>query len=446
LKTRLKRKLHMTCEKYFSEQRLYLRTDQSTRYLRLTPITQMTLTLGAAVFFGWTIFVSSAFLVNTLSADSNTAQAQALQVDYEARLNDLSSERDKRALEAQKAQERFYVALKQISAQQSALLASEDRRRELETGIEVIQRTLRKTMKERDRAAIQSDKLLAELQTVTGTISTKFGAAEDVSTTVDFLNAALSNTVNQRDTMIDTTAKMEKKVDDLKFKAKLVKERNDRIFARLEEAVTVSMDPLEKMFEQVGLSTNKLLEDVKLGYSGQGGPLAPLAVSTRGEPEDPTSLRANALLEGLDTVNMMRIAAERTPFLSPLRTSYRLTSPFGPRKHPVTGKYGIHPALDMAGPLGTPVYSTGEGVISFAGWRGGYGRVIIIRHANGYETRFAHLQKIRVKVGQRVSQGERIGDMGSSGRSTGSHVHYEVRLGGKPTNPMNFIKASRNVF
>jgi murein DD-endopeptidase MepM/ murein hydrolase activator NlpD len=446
LKTRLKRKLHVTCEKYFSEQRLYLRTDQSTRYLRLTPITQMTLTIGAAVFFGWTIFVSSAFLVNSLSATSNAEQAQALQVDYEARLNDLSSERDKRALEAQKAQERFYVALKQISAQQSALLASEDRRRELETGIEVIQRTLRKTMKERDRAAIQSDKLLAELQTVTGTISTKFGAAEDVSTTLDFLNAALSDTVNQRDTMIDTTAKMEKKVEDLKFKAKLVKERNDRIFARLEEAVTVSMDPLEKMFEQVGLSTNKLLEDVKLGYSGQGGPLAPLAVSTRGEPEDPTSLRANALLEGLDTVNMMRIAAERTPFLSPLRTSYRLTSPFGPRKHPVTGKYGIHPALDMAGPFGTPVYATGEGVISFAGWRGGYGRVIIIRHANGYETRFAHLQKIRVKVGQRVSQGERIGDMGSSGRSTGSHVHYEVRLGGKPTNPMNFIKASRNVF
>ncbi|NOX73147.1 MAG: M23 family peptidase, partial [Alphaproteobacteria bacterium] len=201
MKTRLKRKLHVTCEKYFSEQRLYLRTDNSTRYLRLTPITQMTLTVGAAVFFGWTIFVSSAFLVNSLSASSNAEQAQALQVDYEVRLNDLSGERDKRALEAQKAQERFYVALEQISAQQSALLASEDRRRELETGIEVIQRTLRKTMKERDRAAIQSDKLLAELQTVTGTISTKFGAAEDVSITVDFLNAALANTVNQRDTM-----------------------------------------------------------------------------------------------------------------------------------------------------------------------------------------------------------------------------------------------------
>jgi murein DD-endopeptidase MepM/ murein hydrolase activator NlpD len=446
LNTGPKRKLHMLCEKYFSEHRLYLRTDNSTRYLRLTPITQMVLTAGAALFFGWTIFVSSAFLVSSLTVSGTSEQSQALQVDYETRLNDLSGERDKRALEAQKAQERFYVALEQISAQQSALLASEDRRRELETGIEVIQRTLRKTMKERDRAAIQSDKLLAELQTVTGTISTKFGAAEDVSTTVDFLNAALANTVNERDTMIDTTAKMEKKVADLKFKAKLVKERNSRIFARLEEAVTVSMDPLEKMFEKVGMSTDKLLEDVKLGYSGQGGPLLPLAISSKGEPEDPASLRANSLLLGLDTVNMMRIAAERTPFMSPLRTSYRLTSPFGPRKHPVTGKYGIHPALDMAGPYGTAVYATGEGVVSYASWRGAYGRVIIIRHANGYETRFAHLQKIRVKVGQRVSQGERIGDMGSSGRSTGSHVHYEVRIGGKPINPMNFIKASRNVF
>jgi len=434
------------CEKHFSEQRLYLRTDNTTRYLRLTPITQMTLTIGAAIFFGWTIFVSSAFMVSSLTANSDADQAHALQVDYETRLNSLSGERDKRALEAQKAQERFYVALEQISAQQSALLASEDRRRELETGIEVIQRTLRKTMKERDRVAIQSDKLLTELQTVTGTISTKFGAAEDVSTTLDFLNAALSNTVNQRDTMIETTAKMEKKVVDLKFKAKLVKARNGRIFARLEEAVTVSIKPLEKMFEQVGLSTDKLIEGVKLGYSGQGGPLLPLSISTKGQPEDPESLRANALLAGLDKVNMLRIAAERTPFLSPLRTSYRLTSPFGPRRHPITGKYGRHDALDMAGPLGTPVYATGDGVISYADWRGAYGRVIIIRHANGYETRFAHLKKIRVKVGQRVSQGERIGDMGSSGRSTGSHVHYEVRIGGKPVNPMNYIKAARNVF
>lgn len=446
MKTRLKRKLHLLTEKYFSEQRLYLRTDTSTRFLRLTPATQMGLTLASVLFFGWSIFTSAAFLVTALSADSHAEQAQLLQQDYETRLNLLSDERDKRALEAQKAQERFYVALDQISDQQSMLLASEDRRRELETGIEVIQRTLRKTMKERDRAEIQSDKLLGELQTATGTTSTEFGAAEDAGNTLDFLNAALEDTVAERDAMIDATAKMRSKVDDLKHQAKLTKERNGRIFARLEEAVTVSISPLEKMFENVGLSTDKLLEDVKAGYSGTGGPLTPLAISTKGEPADATSLKANEMLAELDKVNMLRIAAERMPFVLPVRTSYRMTSGYGWRRHPTSGKGRMHDGMDLAASTGTPLYATADGVVTFVGWAGGYGRVIKIQHALGFETRYAHLLKFRVKKGQRVSRGDRIGDMGSSGRSTGPHVHYEVRIGGKSVNPMKYIKAARNVF
>ncbi len=446
LKTRLARRLHVFAEKYFSEQRLYLRTDTSTRFLRLTPPTQMSLTFAAALFFGWTIFASSTFLINTIGADGNATQVRRQQMDYEARLNTLSSERDKRALEAQLAQERFYVALEQISAQQSSLLASEDRRRELETGIEVIQRTLRKTMKERDRAEFQSNKLLTELQTATGTTSTEFGAAEDIETTLDYLNAALAQTVKQRDDMTTSTAKMQTKVADLKHQAKLTKERNGRIFARLEEAVTVSISPLEKMFENVGLSTDKLLEDVKAGYSGTGGPLTPLAVSTKGEPADVTSLKANELLSALDKVNMMRIAAERMPFVLPVKTSYRMTSGYGWRRHPTSGSGRMHDGMDLAASSGTPLFATADGVVTFAGWAGGYGRVIKIQHALGFETRYAHLSKFRVKKGQRVSRGDRIGDMGSSGRSTGPHVHYEVRIGGKSVNPMKYIKAARNVF
>ncbi|MFT5160266.1 MAG: murein DD-endopeptidase MepM/ murein hydrolase activator NlpD [Paracoccaceae bacterium] len=446
MRTRLKRKIHVLAEKYFSEQRLYLRTDNSTRFLRLTPPTQMILTFAAALFFGWTIFVSSAFLIHSVDPSSSGDQTLALQIDYETRLNSLSGERDKRALEAQKAQERFYVALEQISAQQSALLASEDRRRELETGIGVIQRTLRKTMKERDRAEVQSDKLLGELQTVTGTISTEFGAAEDVSTTLDFLNAALAKTVQERDGMIVTTAEMNTKVEDLKHQAKLTKERNGRIFSRLEEAVTVSISPLEKMFENVGLSTDKLLNDVRAGYSGTGGPLTPLAISTKGQPMDPASLQANALLAELDKVNMMRIAAERLPFVLPVKSSYRATSGYGWRRHPTSGKGRMHDGIDLAASSGTPLYATADGVVKFVGWAGGYGRVIKIQHALGFETRYAHMLRFRVKKGQRVSRGDRIGDMGSSGRSTGSHVHYEVRIGGKSVNPMKYIKAARNVF
>ncbi|NOX39013.1 MAG: peptidoglycan DD-metalloendopeptidase family protein [Alphaproteobacteria bacterium] len=446
MKTRLIRKINLAAGRYLPEQRLYLRTDSSTRFMRLTPFTQAFFIGTAALFFGWTIFASSAYLVSALSANSANDQARLQKIDYEMRLNKISGERNKRALEAQKAQERFYVALKQISGQQTSLLASEDRRRELETGIDVIQRTLRKVMKSRDRAQLQSDKLLAELQSVTGSSSTQAGLAEEVELTLDYVNSALDKTVAERDTMEVTTEKMVQRVAKLKLKAKLTRERNQRIFSRLEDAVSVSMTPLQKMFERVGLSTDKLLKDVRAGYSGIGGPLMPISVSTMGQPQDASSLQANKLLDELDQLNMLRIAAERTPFLLPLRTSYRLSSPFGMRRHPVTKKISMHPALDMAAPLGTPVYTTADGVVVFAGWAGGYGKVIKIRHPEGFETRYAHLSKIRVKKGQRVSQGDRIGDMGSTGRSTGSHVHYEVRIGGKPVNPSKFIKAARNVF
>jgi len=446
LKTRIKGRLNALAARHFAEQRLYLRNDSSTRYFRLTPLTQLGLSIAGVALFGWLIFATSAFMIGMLSAESDRAQVRLQQLDYETRLNAISAERDQRALEAQQAQERFYVALDQISAQQSALLASEDRRKELETGIEVIQRTLRKTIHERDQAERQSDKLLAELQAATGKLSTRYGETEEIGTTLDYLNQALAETVRQRDQARTEARQLRARVGELKRKARLMRERNQRIFARLETAVNVSIKPLKKMFENVGLSTDKLIKDVKRGYTGMGGPLLPAAVSTRGVPPDAMTLRANDLLVKLDNLNMLRIAARRIPFALPVRRSFRITSKFGMRKHPITGKYKMHEGYDMAAPLGTPVYATADGVVSFAGWAGGYGRVIKIRHADGFETRFAHLSKIRVKKGQRVSRGDRIGDMGSSGRSTGSHVHYEVRIGGKAVNPIKYIKAARNVF
>ena len=200
------------------------------------------------------------------------------------------------------------------------------------------------------------------------------------------------------------------------------------------------------MFENIGLSTDKLLEDVKSGYSGTGGPLTPLAISTRGKSEDATSIAANNLLEKMDKVNLLRIAAERTPIVMPVHSSYRMTSGFGWRRHPTKGTGRMHEGTDFASNAGTPIFATADGVVVYAGWSNGYGNVIKIQHALGFETRFGHLSKLNVTKGQRVSRGDRIGDMGSTGRSTGPHLHYEIRIGGKPVNPMTYIKAARNVF
>ena len=102
--------------------------------------------------------------------------------------------------------------------------------------------------------------------------------------------------------------------------------------------------------------------------------------------------------------------------------------------------------LDLAGSHGTPVLVTADGVVTNAGWENGYGKMVEVRHDFGLVTRYGHLSGIDVKVGQRVSRGDKIGAMGNTGRSTGTHLHYEVRVNGSATNPMTFIKAGTNVF
>ena len=103
-------------------------------------------------------------------------------------------------------------------------------------------------------------------------------------------------------------------------------------------------------------------------------------------------------------------------------------------------------ATDLAAPKGTPILATADGVVTFAGTFSSYGKLVKIKHDFGYETRYGHLSKIRVKKGQRVSRGEAIGGMGNTGRSTGTHLHYELRYKGKALNPMNYIKAAKDVF
>jgi murein DD-endopeptidase MepM/ murein hydrolase activator NlpD len=117
-----------------------------------------------------------------------------------------------------------------------------------------------------------------------------------------------------------------------------------------------------------------------------------------------------------------------------------LTSSFGSRKHPVLKKVLNHAGIDLRAKTGTKVVSTKDGVISFAGRASGYGKLIIIKHSNGYETRYAHLSKIDVKKGQKVKKNEYIALSGATGRVSGPHLHFEIRKNGKVTNPINYLK------
>ncbi|MGF1463590.1 MAG: peptidoglycan DD-metalloendopeptidase family protein [Maricaulaceae bacterium] len=114
----------------------------------------------------------------------------------------------------------------------------------------------------------------------------------------------------------------------------------------------------------------------------------------------------------------------------------RISSGFGRRRHPILGFVKAHRGVDFAAPTGTPIYAAGSGVVEYAGWLGSAGKYIKLRHANGYHTAYMHLSKINVRKGQRVAQGATIGRVGTTGRSTGPHLHYEVHKKGVKVNPM----------
>ena len=429
--------LHNALERSFPEQRIFLRSETDTRFIRLSPATQLIAWTGSALFVAWAIVATAILLMDSIGSGSLRDQAERERTLYENRLNSLSQERDMRAAEARAAQERFNAALAQISEMQSELLGSEDRRKELERGIDVIQATLRRTMKERDAAREAAETAVARLD---GAPADGEVHSPDAEKALDFLTAALHSAADERDTMALLAAEAKLSAEETELERRLLEERNNQIFTQLEDAVSVSLEPLDKMFSSAGLSADSILNTIRRGYSGQGGPLTPLSFSTKGQEPDPDGLRANGILQQLDRMNLYRIALQKTPFAMPVKDAFRYTSGFGPR----WGR--MHNGTDFAAARGTPIYATADGVVIQSEVVSGYGKYVRIQHEFGIETRYAHMSKLRVKTGERVSRGQRIGDMGSSGRSTGNHLHYEVRIGGKPVNPMTYIKAARDVF
>ncbi|GAB5436679.1 M23 family metallopeptidase [Falsiruegeria mediterranea] len=442
MRTRLAIKIHAFLESVFPERRLFLKSDTDTRFIRLRPETQLIAYAGVTVVVAWAIVATAILLMDSIGSGNFREQAKRDQMTYQDRLNALSDERDARAVEAIAAQERFNAALAQISVMQSELLESETRRRELETGIDVIQSTLRNTMKDREAAR----DALAQLEAQNEDETTVHHVAATAPVQMTFMADALERTAQQRDQVITDAQDALDQRDELELEIRLMREQNDQIFRQLEEAMTISVEPLDKMFRSAGMPTDRIIEQVRRGYSGQGGPLTPLSLSTRGEEPSADEARANQLLQQMDQLNLYRIAAEKAPFASPVRTAVRYTSGFGFRRDPKTGGRRMHNGSDFAGPHGTDIFATADGVVTHAGWQSGFGRMIKIQHAFGIETLYAHNTRIRVKKGQRVSRGDHIADMGSTGRSTGTHLHYEVRVNGRPVNPMIYIKAARNVF
>jgi murein DD-endopeptidase MepM/ murein hydrolase activator NlpD len=202
--------------------------------------------------------------------------------------------------------------------------------------------------------------------------------------------------------------------------------------AQFEQAAMVAK-ALDVRYQVTAAELKRLgLTPARVGSSdGVGGPF-----ESAGNPT------FRALFNSWKKLDTLQDGVIAIPADKPVRTA-TFMSGFGYRSDPFNHHAAMHPGLDLAGPVGTPIYATADGVVLRAGWNsGGYGNLVEIDHGRGITTRYGHMSAILVRPGDHITRGQQVGRMGSTGRSTGSHLHYEVRIDGRAVNPMPFMKST----
>lgn len=249
-----------------------------------------------------------------------------------------------------------------------------------------------------------------------------------------------------------------KRIDYLENKVKDLQETHDAMMADIRATTGGKIKELEKVIARTGMDKQPLAQAVEAkrnqeeqqrekygriedaaAKGGQGGPFNPVSSSVLKEKETELYFNLKRMMTLNDIVSAMPLAV-------PMGIqSYKVTSGFGTRVDPFRGALAYHSGVDLAGPQGTKILAANDGRVAFAGWKTAYGYVVDVKHEYGFSTRYGHLSRVLVQPDQFVKKGQVIGVQGSTGRSTGNHLHYEVQYQGKAINPSNFLKAGADV-
>jgi murein DD-endopeptidase MepM/ murein hydrolase activator NlpD len=196
------------------------------------------------------------------------------------------------------------------------------------------------------------------------------------------------------------------------------------------QLVRQAVDEIRRLLASTGLNVDRLFPQLAQDRGGVGGPFV---APPRGDQPNGTTP---------DKMEELRSLMKSLPLSVPL-DNFQLESRFGPRHDPFNHRSAFHTGIDLSAPYMSPVHATAAGTVTYAGYRSDYGKVVEIDHGNGIATLYAHLHRYIVSVGQRVAEHEQIGFLGSSGRSSGPHVHYEIRVNDEPQDPEKFIGLAR---
>lgn len=423
----------------FPEREFYYRSQGRVRYTALGGLTQSVMVATVLGFFGWVAFASVYLIFKNEIIDGKDQTIAEMQDSYD----NLSDRLDE-------TQEHFNAIAGDLEAKHKQLVAIVTLNAELERNLGNLTRELKKVSSARDQALTTKRSLSQRLAELEADLKSTTLTKNSLDTALTGTLAEVTDLKRQRDTTIQSRDALATHVDRLELRLADIKASQQNLITRLHERTALNVSEMEEMIRLTGLNLDKLVGSAPV-YKGQGGPYVNAGTDDAflSEQFDGMNIEFETSVSALETHlgrwEALQNVVQNIPLAAPA-DSYYLSSGYGRRKDPIRKKWANHYGLDLAGRFKTRIRATAAGVVTYAGRNGPYGRMVEITHGLGLKTRYGHLHRILVKKGQRVEFRDKIGLMGSTGRSTGYHVHYEVIYRGKTQDPAKFLKAGKYVF
>ena len=436
----------------YVERQVYIRSHGHVQFISLSPLTQSVFAVIAFVCLTWVAYSSVNVVFKEQIIAAKDRRYVKMQSSYEERMARLQSAYDELNGQLIITEERFLATTRQLEEKHEQLAMLMSQRQSAGSTLDTMRRNYAKTLTGRSVASANGNTVLMRVD----------GAA-DSGTEVVHTTARPQQQSADAERFVIETSSDSAAIDVAELAGRA--ERPNEVVARI-DARLVQLDHAQQgLINHVEELTDRRLRELKsivrmtkvvnpddllkrsANSSAQGGPFIEMAggLDLAGGDDSAFAKQLYRVSQNLKKVADLEESIARMPLSEPL-VHYRKTSSYGSRRDPFNGRMAFHSGEDFAAPHGTKVYSPGAGKVTYAGWRGGYGRVIEIDHGNGFKTRYGHLGTMNVKVGQEIAFRDVIGKVGSSGRSSGPHLHYEVWFDGIVRNPSKFIEAGQYVF
>jgi murein DD-endopeptidase MepM/ murein hydrolase activator NlpD len=316
-----------------------------------------------------------------------------------------------------------------------------DRKAALKRKVADLSQRVSTTTSKRDELLAERKKLanrVGRLERTLGHVAT--AETTDLIERIGNLETSLVEAENKTNTYRERTKTLERKVASLKRRLTDVQKTQSGLFDHYTSQAETSLKAIEETVAMTGLDVDRMIQKARSDAAARGGPFVPAS-----DMAEVVAKPARELDRKMQRLRLLQKVLSQLPLAPPL-DSYWVSSHFGKRRDPYNGRWAMHEGVDLAGQPGLTVQAAAPGTVVAAGWKGGYGRIVEIEHGFGITTRYGHLKSVAVGEGEDVDHRAKLGKVGNTGRSTGPHVHYEVRVDGEPVDPMNFLKAGKHAF